>query len=87
MRSKGIAWMFPLTIGIILLAVGVVLMYILPEYIMGALTETGTFNETLIQTARDKVETVQNLAIVVITIGMVWILIGIVGGAKGVRGK
>lgn len=81
---KGIAWLFPLTIGIILLSVGVALMYILPAYIIGALNETAVFNSTLVATAESKVSTVQSLAMVVIIIGMVWVLIGIVGGARGV---
>lgn len=78
--------MFPLTIGIVLLAVGVCLMYLLPAYITGALNDTGTFDATLIATAQDKIETVQGIAMVVIIIGLIWVLIGIVGGARGVKG-
>jgi len=79
---KGVAWLFPIAVGIILLAVGVTLMYLLPAYITSALNETGVFDETLITTAQSKVQTVQGIAMVVIIIGLIWIVIGVVGGAR-----
>ena len=42
-RINGVA-LFAFVIGLVILFVGIALMYMLPEYIIGALNNTGAFN-------------------------------------------
>ena len=83
LRNKGLAYLLPLAIGLITLTAGVAMMYILPEYIISALNETGTFTSATITTATTKVGVVRNLGMAVIVIAIVWIIIAVISGKKG----
>ena len=83
LRNKGLAYLLPLAIGLITLTAGVAMMYILPEYIISALNETGTFSNTTIITATAKVGVIRNLGMAVIVIAIVWIIIAVISGKKG----
>ena len=41
LRNKGLAYLLPLAIGLITLTAGVAMMFILPEFILSALNDTG----------------------------------------------
>lgn len=74
-KRKGVAW-FGFITGLITLCVGIALMYILPEYIIGALNSTGTFSSSAISTATQKADQARALGFVVVVIGLVWMVIG-----------
>jgi len=61
-------------------------MYVLPQYIVGVLNQTGLFSASQISTANTNVGTVQAIGFLITVIGLLWIVIGIVS-AGGVRGR
>ena len=86
-RNKGMAQLVPLAIGIIVLAAGVTLMFIIPEYLIYTLNQTATFDETALETATTKVNTVRNIGMAVIIIALVWVIIAVISGAGAFGGK
>ena len=80
-NKRGVA-LFSFTIGLITLFVGVALMYMLPEYIIGALNQTGTFEASDVSTAKQKADQIRAIGFVVIIISVVWMLISVIAGKK-----
>jgi membrane-anchored glycerophosphoryl diester phosphodiesterase (GDPDase) len=78
-KSKGVTQLYGITIGLIVLFVGVALMYMLPEYIIGALNSTGVFTAAQVSTALAQAGQVRSLGFVVIIISVIWIVFSVVG--------
>jgi len=76
-----VSQLYGLTIGLIVLFVGVALMYMLPDYIISALNETGVFSASDVTTANTKADSVRALGFVVIIIAVVWLIFSIIGGS------
>ena len=83
-NRKGVSQLYGMTIGLIVLFVGVALMYMLPDYIIAALNETGVFTATDVSTANTQADSVRSLGFVVIIIAVVWIIFAVIGGNKPV---
>jgi len=81
---KGVSQLYGMTIGLIVLFVGVALMYMLPDYIIAALNETGVFTAADVTTANTQADSVRSLGFVVIIIAVVWIIFSVIGGNKPV---
>ena len=81
--SKGVAQLYGLTVGLIVLFVGVALMYMLPDYIISALNDTGVFSDADVTTANTQADSVRALGFVVIIIAVVWIIFSVIGGKGG----
>ena len=81
---NGVA-LFAFVVGLIILFVGVALMYVLPEYIIYALNQTGTFQNAQVLTALTQVSQLRSLGFVVVVIAIIWMIIAIVAGG-GKRG-
>lgn len=77
---KGLTQLYGITIGLIVLFVGVALMYMLPEYIINALNSTGVFSAATVSTATAQANSIRSLGFVVIVISVVWILFSVIGG-------
>lgn len=77
-----VAQLYGLTIGLIVLFVGVALMYMLPDYIITALNSTAVFDETTVTTAQTQANSVRSLGFVVIIIAVVWIIFSVIGGSQ-----
>lgn len=75
-----VAQLYGLTIGLIVLFVGVALMYMLPDYIIEALNDTGVFQPADYTTANTQADTIRSLGFVVIIIAVVWIIFSVIGG-------
>ena len=85
-RLKGLA-LFGLVIGLIVLFVGVALMYMLPEYIIGALNQTSTFTAATVAQAYAKADQVRGIGFVVVIIAVVWVMISVMAGGTALGGK
>ena len=110
--KKGTSQLVPVALGIITLAAGVTMLFIIPELLLSVLNETGeggllkfgdchAYNTSPSQCsatvaqccilwevhyqAQTKVDTVRNIGMAVIVIALVWIIIGVVSGAKGTK--
>ncbi len=81
--SKGVTQLYGLTVGLIVLFVGVALMYMLPDYIIAALNDTGVFSAADVATANTQADSVRALGFVVIIIAVVWIIFSVIGGKGG----
>jgi len=81
--KKGVTQLYGLTVGLIVLFVGVALMYMLPDYIIAALNDTGVFSATDVDTANTQADSVRALGFVVIIIAVVWIIFSVIGGKGG----
>jgi len=77
---KGQTQLYGLTVGLIVLFVGVALMYMLPDYIISALNDTGVFSADDVTTANTQADSVRALGFVVIIIAVVWIIFSVIGG-------
>jgi len=82
-NRKGVAQLYGLTVGLIVLFVGVALMYMLPEYIITSLNATGVFNASDVANAKAKADQIRALGFVVIIIAVVWIIFSVIGGKGG----
>lgn len=85
-RTKG-ANLYAFAIGIVLVTVGVTFMYILPPYIIETLNGTGIFDAAAVTEANTKIAQVQGLGFAVIAIGLIFALVGVIGGGAVGRGK
>lgn len=74
--------LYGLTIGLIVLFVGVALMYMLPDYIISALNSTGVFSASDVSTANTQADSVRSLGFVVIIIAVIWLIFSVIGGSK-----
>ena len=82
-KTKGITQLYSLTIGLIILFVGVALMYMLPEYIVGALNNTSVFSTATVTTAIAQINSIRALGFVVIIISVIWIIFSVIGSGQG----
>jgi len=78
--KKGVSQLYGLTIGLIVLFVGVALMYLLPDYIIAALNNTGVFTAADVATANSQADSTRSLGFVVIIIAVVWLIFAVIGG-------
>ncbi len=74
--------LYGLTIGLIVLFVGVALMYMLPDYIINALNSTGVFEQADVTQANTQADSIRSLGFVVIIIAVVWLIFSVIGGNK-----
>jgi hypothetical protein len=85
-QNRKIQWLVPIATGLIAVAAGVALMYLLPPYIVSILNSTALFTAAQVALATTAITTITALGFLVIVIGMLWIVIGIVSGGSG-KGK
>lgn len=85
-ETRHISWMVPIATGLIAVAVGIALMYMLPQYIISILNSTGLFSAAQVSTANAQIATVQALGFLVIIIGLLWVVIGVISEVRGPGG-
>lgn len=78
MKAKHIKELVAVATGLIAVSAGIALMYVLPQYIIGILNQTGLFAAAQITTANTNVATIQALGLLVTIIGLLWIVIGVI---------
>jgi hypothetical protein len=78
MNAKHIKELVAIATGLIAVAAGIALMYVLPQYIVSILNSTGLFTAAQITTANTSVATIQALGFLVVIIGLLWIVIGVI---------
>lgn len=78
-----VSQLYGLTIGLIVLFVGVALMYMLPDYIISALNSTAVFTPAQVALAQTQANSVRSLGFVVIIISVIWIVFSVIGGQGG----
>jgi hypothetical protein len=83
MARKGMSQLYGITIGLIVLFVGVALMFMLPDYIIESLNDTGVFTTAQYTTASEKAGNIRDLGFVVIIIAVVWLIFSVIGGKGG----
>jgi hypothetical protein len=69
--------------SLIALAVGVALVYVLPEYIIGVLNTTGLFTAATVATATTQVNTLRAIGWLVVVISLIWMVVGVIGMVRG----
>ena len=79
LRGAGLLSFITSLIG---LAVGVMLVYILPEYILGILNDTALFTTTTVDAAQDAVNTVRAIGWLVVVISLIWMVVSVLGMKK-----
>ena len=77
------AGMLSFVLSLITLAAGVALMYVLPEYIVSILNQTGLFTAATVATAITQVGTVRTIGFLVIIISLIWMVISVISMRKG----
>ena len=82
-----IGTLLPLAIGMITLAAGVTLMFILPEYLIYILNTTGQFAASTITNATTQLGVVRGVGMAVIVISLIWIIIWMISGAGLGKGE
>ena len=79
--------MFNVAIGIIMIVLGVTFLYILPDYVVKVLNDSAVFSTATVNEANSKIATVRGVGFAVIVIGVIWLIIQMVAGVGGTRGK
>jgi hypothetical protein len=77
-----VSQLYGLTLGLIVLFVGVALMYMLPDYIIVALNSTAVFSNATVATAQTQANSVRSLGFVVIIISVIWIIFSVIGAGS-----
>jgi hypothetical protein len=65
--------------SLIALAVGVMLVYTLPEYILTTLNNTALFSAATVATAQTQVTTLRAIGWLVVIISLIWMVVGVIG--------
>lgn len=81
--SKGINWLVPIATGLIGVAAGVALLYLLPEYLLTVLNDTALFAAATTTEAQTAIDSIQALGFFVVVISMIWLVIGVISASKG----
>lgn len=69
--------------SLIALAVGVMLVYTLPEYILTVLNGTGLFGAATVATATTQVNTLRAIGWLVVVISLIWMVVSVIGMVRG----
>ncbi len=83
-ETRKVYWLIPLVTGLIGVAVGITLMYLLPTYVISILNTTGIFTNDSVVAANTAVTGIQAIGFLVTMISLIWVIIGVVSaGGKG----
>lgn len=82
-----VLWLLEIVTGLIGVAVGVALMYLLPTYIIGILNNTGLFAAASVTAASTAITTIQAIGFLITVIGLFWVVLGIVSFVRTAGGN